>query len=96
MAIDILTEQLISMAEASARLPGRPSLCTLWRWAVKGCRGRRLETVTIGGRRYCSVESLARFARHQGTIDAPSVRSPHQRDRAIARAERELRDAAGI
>jgi hypothetical protein len=93
MAIDISTESLISMGEASARLPGRPSLCTIWRWRLRGVRGRRLESVVIGGTPYTSVEALERFARHQGGTDAPTIRTPAARERAIRQAERELADA---
>jgi hypothetical protein len=34
---------------------------TVARWARKGCRGVRLETVLLGGRRYSSVEAVNRF-----------------------------------
>ena len=63
--IDLNTEKLISFSQASARVPGRPSLCTLWRWRTKGVRGRKLEAVIIGGRPYTSAEALARFARQE-------------------------------
>lgn len=93
MAIDIQHEQLITMPQAAAMLPGRPSLCALWRWRTRGCGGRCLESVIIGGTPYTSVEALARFARQEGGADPPSVRSPKRRDRDIARAEKELADA---
>jgi hypothetical protein len=93
MAIDITTEGLITMPQAAAMLPGRPSLCSVWRWRTRGIRGRKLECVVIGGTPYTSIEALARFAQHQGGNDAPSVRSPRSRERSIAQAERELRSA---
>ena len=93
--IDISTETLISMPQAAAMLPGRPSLCALWRWRTRGVRGRRLETAIIGGRPYTSVEALARFARHEGGNEAPTARTPRQRERDIAKAEAEL-TARGI
>jgi len=91
--IDISSETLLTMPEAAARIPGRPSLCALWRWRTKGLRGRKLETVLIGGSPYTSVEALQRFAEQRGGIDAPSIRSPKQRERSVAKAERELRSA---
>jgi hypothetical protein len=91
--IDIKSEQLISMPEAAAMLPGRPSLCAIWRWRTRGVRGRKLETAIIGGRPYTSVEALQRFAQQQGGTDSPAVRSPAQRERAIRKAERELSDS---
>jgi hypothetical protein len=93
VAIDISTERVVSMGQASAVLPGHPSLCTLWRWRLKGVRGRKLETVVIGGRPYTSVEALARFARQEGGAEAAPIRTPASREKAISRAERELADA---
>ncbi len=93
MAIDLRNDSLISLGEASARLPGRPSLCTIWRWRLRGVRGRKLESVVIGGTPYTSVEALERFAQHQGGTDSPSIRTPAARERAIAKAEQELADA---
>lgn len=93
MAIDISTERIISMSQASSMLPGRPTLCTLWRWRLKGIRGRKLECVIVGGTPYTSVEALQRFAAQQGGNDAPTTRTPAARERAIQRAEKELSDA---
>lgn len=90
MAIDIKTEQVISMGQASAMLPGRPSLCTLWRWRLRGVRGRKLECVVIGGTPYTSVEALERFAQHQGDSDTVRPRTLRQRRQAIALAEQNL------
>ena len=92
--IDMQTEQLITLSEASRLIPGRPSTTTLWRWRIKGVRGRVLESVTVGGKTYTSREAIERFA-EQGGSACPSstVRSPAARERAIAQAERELREA---
>lgn len=46
MAIDIQTESLLSLTEATKALPRvngkRPSISTLWRWCRRGLRGVRL------------------------------------------------------
>jgi len=34
---------------------------SIWRWALKGVRGRRLRTIMIGGRRYVERGDLERF-----------------------------------
>ena len=91
--IDLATEQLLPLAEARAFLPDRPSVCTLWRWRNKGARGRRLESVVLGGKVYTSVEALARFAHQQGGDGTSAIRTPAAREREIAKAERELREA---
>jgi Protein of unknown function (DUF1580) len=91
--IDPLTENLRSFGEASKALPGRPHVSTLHRWAGRGVRGRRLETVLIGGRRFTSLEALKRFAAGNGdpcgSVPAASTRP------AADDVERRL-DAAGF
>lgn len=88
--IDISTESLLSLADAARALPGRPHASTLWRWRTRGVAGRKLETVSLGGRVYTSREALQRFASHSGDSPAPA-RSDREREAAIARAEEELR-----
>jgi hypothetical protein len=96
--IDISTEQLLTFSEAARRLPGSVHTSTLHRWRLRGLKNTRLETILVGGRRYTSVQGLARFA---AAVTAardgvpPPVRTPKQRQTAIARAEQELK-AAGI
>jgi hypothetical protein len=38
-----------------------PHPATIARWARKGCRGVRLESLLIGGRRFSTVEAVSRF-----------------------------------
>ena len=64
--IDPLVEEILPLAEAARRLPrlraGRPTHpSTLWRWASRGVRGVRLETVRVGGTTATSTEALKRF-----------------------------------
>ncbi len=99
--IDLATEQVVSLSEASKRLPRRrkgkrPHVATLYRWAVRGVRGVRLETLRVGGTLCTSLEALQRFC-EQCTDPASCPQSPtsKSRQRAIKKAEREL-DAAGI
>jgi hypothetical protein len=73
MAIDPLTEQLRSFAEAAGRLPAlrggksvNPS--TVWRWTKRGVRARngvriRLEAIKVGGTGCTSDQALLRFFR---------------------------------
>lgn len=91
--INVATEKLLTLSEAAALLPGHPSVATLWRWRTKGARGRRLESIAIGGKVYTSSEAIQRFAHQTGGVDAPTSRTSKQRERDIARAERELADA---
>jgi hypothetical protein len=91
--IDIATEELLSLAQAARRLPGRPHISTLHRWANPGVKGVRLETVRLGGRRFTSVEALQRFterlnAGSEGSAEPTRCRpSRRKRDEQV---EREL------
>jgi hypothetical protein len=88
-----MTEQTIPFAEAARRLPrlraGRPvSPATLWRWASRGLRGVRLETVRVGGTTCTSVEALRRFfARLGGGEAAPAAAPTARADRAAKELE---------
>jgi hypothetical protein len=94
--IDIHTEKLQTLTEAARLLPDRPHVSTLYRWAQRGVKGVRLETVVVGGRRYTSVEALQRFAQRLTADPSPPVptkakgMSPHS-----AQVEREL-EALGL
>jgi hypothetical protein len=93
-----LSEHLLTLAAAARELPGssgrgvHPS--TVWRWAQRGVRGVRLETILVGGVRYTSREALERFVR---TMTASVDRVPLQptsnsdrRQKEIELAEREF------
>jgi hypothetical protein len=97
--IDPYGEDLISIAQAAKSLPTRPSVRTVWRWIQKGCRGVKLETVAIGGRRYTSRQAIGRFIAERTTDEyrrpESSVQLSGQRQKQVDRAERDL-DRAGI
>jgi hypothetical protein len=98
MAIDINRERLLTISAAAVSLQHRPHVATVWRWVQSGCRGVKLETVLIGGRRYTSKEALERFIERTTAAangDVIPVRTAKQRQKAIEVAERELA-AAGI
>ena len=89
--IDVNTETVVPLSKSG--IPGSPSLPTLWRWRRKGVKGVKLETVSIGTRVYTSREAVARFIERTTAAannEPTPVRSPAARERAIARAEREL------
>ena len=59
--IDVSTETLRSFPDAARRIGRGVHISTLHRWRLKGCRGVRLETVMLGGRRFTSDQALDRF-----------------------------------
>ncbi len=84
----LATEARISFA-ALARREG-VHLSTVWRWALRGIRGHRLEHINIGQRRFTSEEAYARWL---AAINGEPVHAetPRQREAAIDRAEREAK-----
>jgi len=99
MSIDVSKEKLLTIPAAARSLPHGPAhVATVWRWIQTGCRGVRLESVLVGGKRFTSEEALQRFfERGNAAADGKPIpaRSAKQRERAIEAAERELA-AAGI
>ena len=100
--IDLTKEELLTLKDACQLLPRRrrgrkPSFSTIWRWALHGARGVRLETLRCGGTLCTSREALQRFfdklSERDGTMQPeqqPSYRTPGQRQRAVEQAERKL------
>jgi len=103
MSIDIANEEVVTLNKATEYVPkrGRPKkvhVSTIYRWALPGIRGVRLETIMVGGTRCTSVEALLRFfERLTAATDGKPVPSSDSRHRQaqVRAAEREL-EAAGI
>ncbi len=57
--IDSERETLVRLTRA--RIPGNPHTATVWRWALRGVRGVKLDTLVVGGVRFTSEEAIARF-----------------------------------
>lgn len=55
----LLDAPRLSMSAAARR--ARVNTSTIWRWALEGCRGRKLPSVLIGGRRYILERDLEEF-----------------------------------
>ena len=60
-----VSEPVMNFTEAACWFKGRfgrqPNVATIWRWAVKGCRGVRLQTISLGRYRYTTEGALERF-----------------------------------
>jgi hypothetical protein len=74
-------EQPLTLGEAG-RFIGKftgtngPNISTVWKWCMKGCRGVKLESICIGGKRYVTPSAIEQFieARSQPPQpDAPVV-----------------------
>src|SRR5688572_8748737 len=96
--VDTQCEQVVTFNEATRLIPGRPHLCQLYRWSMRGLGGVKLEWIQIGGKRCTSREALQRFftaltaARSGQSLPSPT---PASRARSVDAATREL-EAAGF
>jgi len=99
--IDLATEEILSLKDACALLPRRragkkPAFQTVYRWALRGVRGRRLEVLRIGGTLCTSRQALERFFAGLTADDdrlssvATPIRTSRQRERQIAAADEHL------
>lgn len=65
----VSTAPKITMTEGAAywaRITGtpRPHRSTLIRWALKGCRGKRLQAEALAGRWFTTEAAIEEFLRH--------------------------------
>lgn len=94
--IDSAAENLIPLSRAGEHSPTAVHPATWHRWALRGARGVRLETVYVGHRIYTSREAIARFfTRINGDADGETTppsqpRTPRDRGLAASAAKREL------
>jgi hypothetical protein len=86
-------EYALTLAQAAREIPGRPHVGTVVRWAARGIKGFKLETVVVGGRRFTSREAISRFVERLNT--QVRLDSPKERAQQISRAAEHL-DWRGI
>jgi len=90
--IDTDNEQLKLLTRAPPYVPGRPHISSLIRWASRGVKGVKLETVVIGGRRYTSIEAIGRFitrlnaSETSGTVPPQKNHQDNQVEKALDEA----------
>ena len=91
--MDTAPERRLSLTELAKR--EGVNAATAWRWSMRGCRGVKLETFLLGGRRFTTEDLFRRFvAETNETTDVPSSPTAHRQE-SIRRAKAEL-DRAGI
>ena len=100
--IDLKSEQLLTLKDVCDILPRRrrgrkPAFSTVWRWALHGIHGVRLETLKCGGTLCTSKEAVQRFFEQLSALDEtpqpeqnPPLPTPARRQRELERVEREL------
>ena len=53
-----LTDAATYLGKVTGR---KPHVSTLWRWCQKGCKGVRLDSICVGGKRFVTVAAIERF-----------------------------------
>lgn len=91
-------EGRLSFAQAARRVGVNPS--TVWRWALHGVRGVRLESFSIGAKRFTTTNFLEEFteacsAVAGGEQPTTQARTSKQKSRDIDSATQQL-EKAGI
>ena len=73
-------DRLMSLPEATTYLRGltgkKPHISTIWRWCLKGCKGVRLESICVGGRRMVSAAAIDRFIEDCTRLQTAPVAQP--------------------
>ena len=63
--IDITNEKMLAQSKVpnwcEKYLGHKVNRSTVFRWSTRGARGKKLETILVGGRRFTSEEALIRF-----------------------------------
>lgn len=90
----LAAEGLIDLKRAAAEFKAddgrKPHLATLRRWATRGCRGHKLESMFVGNRMMTSRQATARFLAAINGAPPPEVASDATPNAAAERAGREL------
>jgi hypothetical protein len=98
-----VTDDLVTLRNAGDLCPRRragkkPCFATLWRWAVRGCRGVKLETVSVGGTLCTTRAALQTFFQRvtaaRGIDTSPSLarRTARRRQRDNEHASKRLEE----
>lgn len=59
--LKLLAEDLKQFKEVPPMLQKRVNVSTVWRWANRGVKGVKLETVSVGGKKLTSTQAVTRF-----------------------------------
>ncbi len=83
---NLLEERRVSLTVLARELD--VSLSTAWRWTLRGIKGHRLESFSLGGRKFTTREAFERFVARTNGERVIDGETPRQRERAVERAER--------
>jgi excisionase family DNA binding protein len=85
---EILTAERFSVTETAHRLNVHVS--TVWRWIHRGIRGRRLETVRVGGRRFVLRKTLENYLNNEPISESETPVTPIPPTKRLEQAQTAL------
>ena len=88
---------LLPLVQAVEQVTGvRVHLSTVLRWCKKGCKGIRLESRVLGGRRFTWPGAVEQYMNAttlaKGGVVAPPQATPRQQDLAAVRSAKKLEE----
>lgn len=97
--IDPINDKLIPLREVPGLLPKRDGkkihIRTVYRWVHRGVRGKKLETIRVGGPYYTTSEALADFFGVHGSSGIHQIKKqPTTRHSSRSTARLRARDRA--
>ncbi|MGB0715584.1 MAG: DUF1580 domain-containing protein [Phycisphaerae bacterium] len=100
MAINLFNDELLTLSQAAkwiGRRTGKvPHLKTIHRWATRGLRGGKLETIRPGGVIYTTERALEEFSTRIPLPVSTLGRKRKRRQQSDRRWARKVLDNAGI
>src|SRR5437868_8975624 len=90
---DLLSEARMSLTQLAKR--EKVNVSTVWRWALRGCRGHVLESFRVGGRTYTTEAAFERWIVKINAGKAATYVTTRQRQRQIDAANRRLDEIFG-
>jgi hypothetical protein len=85
--MDLFSERLRISFPKLAQREG-VHLSTVWRWAIKGVRGHKLESFSVGSKKFTTEPAYARFLSAINGQPIIGGETPTQRAKRVQRAER--------
>lgn len=82
----LLSEPRISFHDLARREDVH--LSTVWRWALRGCKGHLLESFSIGGKKFTTLPAYERWLERINESPIVGGETPHQRCQNLLRAEK--------
>jgi hypothetical protein len=88
-SISLMGESRLSLSKAAQEL--NVDLSTIWRWCIKGVRSVKLESFSIGAKRFTTEEAVERFI--EATTRAANGETVNKSPRSSRRQQHDISEA---